>query len=269
MKVKDTQSCLTLCNSHGILQIRILKWIAFPFSRGSSQPRDWTQVSRIAGGFFTSWATREAPSPTSFIVISYLDSHSSFLTVVFVSSPQATTLHSAVSVVWFSAVMWIVILPSLKSFSGQDEARYPHMTLSVLTNLSNVITHHFPHPLEFSDWLSHSFPKHLTRLSLLTVCFLSMVKNIYMFFRTRLSPQSDSRRPSPPPGWADRENNFFLRVSMFLKWTCKLALGMLYWNDLFMCLSSQLVDWLHEGRIWVWVWFTSTGLALGLACNKW
>ena len=32
----------------------------FPFSRGSSQPRDWTQVSRIAGGFFTSWATREA-----------------------------------------------------------------------------------------------------------------------------------------------------------------------------------------------------------------
>ena len=44
----------------GILQARILKWVAFPFSRGSSQPRDWTQVSRIAGGFFTSWATREA-----------------------------------------------------------------------------------------------------------------------------------------------------------------------------------------------------------------
>ena len=35
-------------------------WVAFPFSRGSSQPRDWTQVSRIAGGFFTSWATMEA-----------------------------------------------------------------------------------------------------------------------------------------------------------------------------------------------------------------
>ena len=39
---------------------RILEWVAFPFSRGSSQPRDWTQVSHIAGGFFTSWATREA-----------------------------------------------------------------------------------------------------------------------------------------------------------------------------------------------------------------
>ena len=45
---------------HGILQARILEWVTFPFSRGSSQPRDWTQVSRIAGGFFTSWATREA-----------------------------------------------------------------------------------------------------------------------------------------------------------------------------------------------------------------
>ena len=44
---------------HGILQARILEWVAFPFSRGSSQPRDRTQVSCIAGGFFTSWAMRE------------------------------------------------------------------------------------------------------------------------------------------------------------------------------------------------------------------
>ena len=42
---------------HGILQARILEWAAFPFSRGSSQPRDRTQVSHIAGGFVTSWAT--------------------------------------------------------------------------------------------------------------------------------------------------------------------------------------------------------------------
>ena len=45
---------------HGILQAKILEWVAFPFSRGSSQPRDWTQVSHIAGRFSTSWATREA-----------------------------------------------------------------------------------------------------------------------------------------------------------------------------------------------------------------
>ena len=43
---------------YGILQARILAWVAFPFSRGSSQSRDWTQVSRIVGRFFTSWATR-------------------------------------------------------------------------------------------------------------------------------------------------------------------------------------------------------------------
>ena len=65
VKVKVNQSCQTLCDPmncivHGILQARILEWVAFPFSRGCSQPRDWTQVSHIAGGFFTSWATREA-----------------------------------------------------------------------------------------------------------------------------------------------------------------------------------------------------------------
>ena len=58
-KVKVAQSCLTLCDPvdytvHGILQARMLEWVAVPFSRGSSQPRDQTQVSRIAGGFFTS-----------------------------------------------------------------------------------------------------------------------------------------------------------------------------------------------------------------------
>ena len=45
---------------HGILQARILEWVAFPFSRGYSEPWDWTQVSHIAGSFFTSWATMEA-----------------------------------------------------------------------------------------------------------------------------------------------------------------------------------------------------------------
>ena len=58
-KVKVAQSCLTLCNPmnytfHGILQARILEWVAIPFSREASQPRNRAQVSRIAGGFFTS-----------------------------------------------------------------------------------------------------------------------------------------------------------------------------------------------------------------------
>ena len=80
-KIKDTkkshsvlalvsQSRLTLCDPifcslpgssvYGILQARILEWVAIPFSRGSSQPRGWIQVSCIAGRFFTVCATRGA-----------------------------------------------------------------------------------------------------------------------------------------------------------------------------------------------------------------
>ena len=58
VKMKVTHSCLTLCDAmdrvHGILQARILDGVAIPFSKGSSQPRDQTQVSCTAGRFFTS-----------------------------------------------------------------------------------------------------------------------------------------------------------------------------------------------------------------------
>ena len=69
MKVKVVQSCPTLCNPtdytvHGILQARILEWVSYPFSRGSSWPRDQTGVSCIVDRFSTSWATREALYPT-------------------------------------------------------------------------------------------------------------------------------------------------------------------------------------------------------------
>ena len=58
-EVKLAQLYSTLCDPvdyivHGILPVRILEWVAVPFSRGSFQPRERTQVSRIAGGFFTS-----------------------------------------------------------------------------------------------------------------------------------------------------------------------------------------------------------------------
>ena len=69
MKMLLAQLCPTLCDPmdcsppgssvHGILQARILEWVPLSFSRGSSQPRDWTQVSCIIGRFFTIWATRE------------------------------------------------------------------------------------------------------------------------------------------------------------------------------------------------------------------
>ena len=69
-----TQLCPTLCDPkncsqlvssvHGISQTRLLEWVAFPFSRGSSRPRDWTWISCIAGRFFTIWAIRETKTVT-------------------------------------------------------------------------------------------------------------------------------------------------------------------------------------------------------------
>ena len=96
MKMLAAQLCLTLhdpmdysqpgSSVHGILQARILECAAIPFSRGSSWLRDWTQVSCIAGRFFTNSATREAQgleenqlspvvkiSPNNFIVRQAVD----------------------------------------------------------------------------------------------------------------------------------------------------------------------------------------------------
>ena len=72
-----TKSCPTIENPincslsdfsvHGISQARVLEWVAISFFRGSSPPRDQTQVSWIAGGFFTNWATREAQKTVAII----------------------------------------------------------------------------------------------------------------------------------------------------------------------------------------------------------
>ena len=75
MRAQSLQSCPTLCDPvdcsppgssiHGILQARILEWIAFSFSKGSSQPGDWTLVSCIsciADGFFTTEPPRKLPN---------------------------------------------------------------------------------------------------------------------------------------------------------------------------------------------------------------
>ena len=82
-KVKVAQLCPTLCDSmdcslpgssvHGISQARILERVAIHFSRGFFQPRDWTQVSCIAGKFFTIWTTREALNLEQVLKIMYTE----------------------------------------------------------------------------------------------------------------------------------------------------------------------------------------------------
>ena len=110
VKVKVTQSCPTLCDPivHGILQARILEWVAFPFSRGSSQPRDRTQVSHIAGRFFTSWATRVAHSPIK----------SSESSVMCIPGGRISTLPQG-----YTIVSWLLLLSthSLLSLVNKSE----------------------------------------------------------------------------------------------------------------------------------------------------
>ena len=91
-----TKLCLTLCNPmdgsppcysvHGILQARILEWVAIPFSRGSSQPRDRTHVSCLAGRFFTTEPPGRHPTMLYlkiffffFFIYAYLTAFSFFL----------------------------------------------------------------------------------------------------------------------------------------------------------------------------------------------
>ena len=78
-EVKITQLCPTLCDPtdysppsssvQGILQARILKWVAIPFSRGSSHPRVWTWVSCTPGRFLSVWASKEAQQIFRIILI--------------------------------------------------------------------------------------------------------------------------------------------------------------------------------------------------------
>ena len=81
-----TQLCLTLCDPlslpgssvHGILQARILEWVAVLFFRGSSQPRDWTWVSCIARRLFTIWVIREALKLMYYLLICFYKNMSRF-----------------------------------------------------------------------------------------------------------------------------------------------------------------------------------------------
>ena len=117
MHAKSFQSYLTLCNPadcsppgssvHGISQARILEWVATSSSRGSSRPRDWTQVSSIAGRLFTT-------EPQGKPVIRIQE-----LLRIFCLTPLCKTLSIVVqslSRVWLFAVPWTAALQALLSF---------------------------------------------------------------------------------------------------------------------------------------------------------
>ena len=102
MKVKMlvAQLCPTLCDPmdcsppgssvHGILQARILEWVAISSSRESSQPRDWIWVSCIGDGFFTFWATREVQGHHEFNGKKMVDVSQFILVINFICAQVVT-----------------------------------------------------------------------------------------------------------------------------------------------------------------------------------
>ena len=125
------QSCPALCDPtdytvHGILQARILEWVAFPFSMRSSQPRDQTQVSLIAGGFFTSWATRKVVTWTkNHLWVGADNSGVLFhwaIPLVLNSSPFKLVLSSfkLISVKHQKATQFCCTIPNCFQFSNQN-----------------------------------------------------------------------------------------------------------------------------------------------------
>ena len=105
------QSCPTLCNpidcsppgssAHEIFQARILESFAISFSRGSSQPRDQTQISCTAGRFFNDWATREALYITILSLNGNFWSHANLI-----NSKYITTKYFLESL-WYLINLWI------------------------------------------------------------------------------------------------------------------------------------------------------------------
>ena len=185
---------------HGILQARILEWVAFPFSRGASHPRDWTQVSCIAGGFFTSWATRKPhpnispphhPSPVNSALIWLLlfpqlpVPRSSFLLAFLCFPPRLLLILVSSPVCCFSlwpndpssqpcsAPLWgLVSCPVVLS---PQSPWLPHIFMDfclflpppLLSAVCTLFLLHLPHP--------HPLPLPAPQLTLLSPCFFLLL----------------------------------------------------------------------------------------------
>ena len=122
----------------GILQARVLEWVVMSFSRRSSQPGDWTQVSHIAGGFFTIWATREAYllaylPQTLLILLLELSTQATILTSLWPSfQPPHLLSLSSDSVVYSQQHQTTYSSPSTLNYIAQGH--YPLLVLFLVPN---------------------------------------------------------------------------------------------------------------------------------------
>ena len=125
---------LSSSSVYGAVQARMLEWVAIPFSRGSSQPRDQTWVSCIAGRFFTIWATREAQWDSSQWF------HKSFWQFLTISPTPTPSGHpSSRAVISLMPYENVIVLDSLTTFGG-----YSWFSLSLWWEKIPKLSHPLP-----------------------------------------------------------------------------------------------------------------------------
>ena len=87
---------------------RILEWVAYPFSSGSSRPRNWTRVSCTAGRFFTNWAIREALQGDLCIVDGYKEFHS-LVHLLYPTKPSHSIYRHVINTISFQSVFYLQV----------------------------------------------------------------------------------------------------------------------------------------------------------------
>ena len=193
---------------HGILQARILKWVAISFSRGSSQPRDWTWVSCITGRCFNLWATTEAiPSYPSVqfshsVVSDSWRPHESQHArppcplpnprVYSHSCPWSRWCHSSHLILCWSLLHLPPVPPSIRVFSNESTLC---IRLPKYWSFSFSISPSDEHPGLISfrmDWLDLLQSKGLSRV------FSNTTVQKHQFFGSQLSSQSNSHMHTWP-----------------------------------------------------------------------
>ena len=179
---------------HGILQARILEWVAFPWkiSRGSSQPRDRTQVSRIAGGFFISWATRSPSDQIRSVTQSCptlcntMNRSTPGLPVHY-QLPEFTQTHPSSHIILCRPLLLLPpIPPSIRVFSNEStlRMRWPKYWSFTLASFLPKKSQGWS-PSEWTGWISLQ-SKGLSRV------FSNTTLQKHQFFGTQLSSQSNS-----------------------------------------------------------------------------
>ena len=128
--------------SMGILQSRILEEIAMPFSRGSSQPKDWTQVSRTAGGFFAVWASRDAYplrlGPPSHVHLTPPGHHRA-LSWAPCFMQQVLTSYRLWELIWCHIILPFILFMGFLGQEYRSGLPFPFPVDHVLSELSTII----------------------------------------------------------------------------------------------------------------------------------